>query len=57
MLANTEYLGVLSQIVKCIRSAMHDDRLPDLTAEEVTNWLHSMTVDDVRSVWGQPERK
>jgi hypothetical protein len=51
MVANTDYLGVLAQVIGCVREAMRDSRLSELTPEEVTDWLHSMTIEDVRAVW------
>jgi hypothetical protein len=51
MSANPEYLSVLAQVVTCVRECLRHEQLPDLTAEQLTDWLHSMTVEDVRSVW------
>jgi hypothetical protein len=51
MSANPEYLSVLAQVVTCVRECLRHEQLPDLTAEQLTEWLHSMTVEDVRSVW------
>jgi hypothetical protein len=56
MPANPEYLGVLAQVVACIRQALDDARLPDLTPQEVTDWLHSMSVEEVRAVWQGTDR-
>jgi hypothetical protein len=39
MVANPNYLSLLAQVVTCIREAMHDPRIPDLTPEQVTEWL------------------
>ena len=51
MTPNPEYLRVLSQVVSGIRAPLRHEKLPDLTPEEVTHWLHSMTVEDVQAVW------
>jgi hypothetical protein len=56
MAANPEYLDVLSQIVGCIREAMRDARLPDLTPEQVTDWLRSVTTEDVHAIWDAKAR-
>jgi hypothetical protein len=50
-MANPDYLFVLSQVVSCIRKSLHDQRLPDLTPEQVVHWMHSMTIEHVMAVW------
>lgn len=54
MLANPEYLAVLSEVVDCLRTTLHHEKLRDLTPEEVVDWLHSLTVKDVKAVWRDP---
>jgi len=48
--ANPEFLYVLSKVVSALQQAMHDTRLPELTAENYADWFNSITADDVRCV-------
>ncbi len=48
MPANSDYLRVLADVARCITAAMHDERIPDLTAEQIVYWLHSVTVEDLQ---------
>jgi hypothetical protein len=51
MPANPEYLLVLSKVVECIRGTLDHASLPPLSPEQTTEWLHSMTIEDVKAVW------
>ena len=52
MAANREYLAVLAQVVDCLRTALRDEKLPELTPEQVWFWLQSADLEDVQAVWG-----
>lgn len=47
---NPEFLYVLSKVVSALEQAMHDKRLPDLTAEQFADWFHSVQAEDVQCV-------
>ena len=41
---NPEYMTVLAEAVGAVRSAMADQRLPDLTPEQMAWWFRTVTV-------------
>lgn len=47
---NPEFLFVLSKVVAALQQAMHNEKLPDLTAEEMTAWFRSIEPDHIRCV-------
>lgn len=49
-MASPEYLDVLSQVVERLRLALADNRLPDLTPEQMQHWFRSVAVEDIRRV-------
>jgi hypothetical protein len=51
LMVNPEYLSVLAQVVECVRSALRHENLPDLPPEQVLDWLQTISVEDVKSVW------
>jgi hypothetical protein len=55
MATNPEYLAVLAEVARSVQSAMHDHRLPDLTLEQVAQWLQSVTFENLQIAMALPE--
>jgi hypothetical protein len=48
--ANPEFLFVLSKIVMALQEAMHNDKLPDLTPEQMSDWFKSIEPEHIHCV-------
>ena len=47
----TEFRHVLRQVVRCLRTELQVPGVSPFNAEELRDWFHRITVEDVRAVW------
>lgn len=45
---NSEYMQVVSEVVGCLIHQLHHPQLSSPTADEITNWFHQVTRDEVQ---------
>jgi hypothetical protein len=46
---NSEYMQVVSEVVGCLIHQLHHPQLSSPTADEITNWFHQVTTDEVQT--------
>jgi hypothetical protein len=47
---NPEFLFVLSKVVAALQQAMHNDKLPDLSSGEMSEWFKSIEPEHINCV-------
>lgn len=47
---NAEYIAVVAEAVQTVRRSMEDQRLPELTPEQLAWWFRTITASDIQNV-------
>jgi hypothetical protein len=50
-----EFRHVLRLVVGCLRTELDVPGVSPFEAEELRDWFHRITVEDVRAVWGDDD--